>query len=54
MQVLGQWVVLAKTINLLPQGGVIALRTCLRQEEIGVRSSERNNEKFSKTMTTPL
>jgi len=29
MQVLGQWVVLSKTRNLLPQGGVTALRTCL-------------------------
>lgn len=26
---LGQWVVLTKTINLLPRGGVIALTTCL-------------------------
>lgn len=29
MQVLGQWVVLTKTINLLPQGGLISLKICL-------------------------
>lgn len=50
MQVLGQWVVLTKTINLLPQGGVTAFRTCLRQTDIGVRDSEKNiKEKVSKT-----
>lgn len=53
MQVLGQWVVLTKTINLLPRGGVIALNLFDfgKQKEIGVRDSGGNNkEKFSKPL----